>query len=53
MDGEVVAAGSPADVVTAGTVQRVFGLERVVVPDPVRGTPLVVPVGARDRVPAA
>lgn len=45
--GAVVAAGEPADVLDAGTVQRAFGLECVVVPDPVTGTPMVVPTGGR------
>ncbi|MBO1416728.1 ABC transporter ATP-binding protein [Streptomyces sp. FH025] len=42
-DGRVVAQGAPGDVVTAELVREVFGLESVVVPDPVTGTPLVVP----------
>jgi iron complex transport system ATP-binding protein len=46
-DGRVVAEGAPADVVTADLVQEVFGLTCQVVPDPVTGTPMVVPVGRR------
>lgn len=42
-DGRVVAAGPPADVVTAPIVEEVFGLPCEVVPDPVTGTPMVVP----------
>ncbi|MFC5722521.1 ABC transporter ATP-binding protein [Streptomyces gamaensis] len=41
--GHVVARGRPAEVITAGLVREVFGLESVVVPDPVTGSPLVVP----------
>ncbi|MEU9604931.1 ABC transporter ATP-binding protein [Streptomyces sp. NPDC048057] len=41
--GRVVAEGAPADVVTAELVREVFGLTAVVVPDPVTGSPLVVP----------
>ncbi|MFG2227010.1 ABC transporter ATP-binding protein [Streptomyces sp. NPDC048644] len=41
--GRIVAQGRPGEVVTAGLVQEVFGLEAVVVPDPVTGSPLVVP----------
>jgi len=41
--GRVVAEGTPAEVVTAELVREVFGLESVVVPDPVTGSPLVVP----------
>lgn len=57
--GEVVAEGPPSEVVTAELVREVFGLDCVVVPDPVTGSPLVVP-GApwhatekQDAVPAA
>jgi iron-siderophore transport system ATP-binding protein len=42
-DGAVVAEGAPGEVVTAELVAKVFGLACVVVPDPVAGTPMVVP----------
>jgi len=42
--GQVVAAGDPVEVVTAELVHDVFGLDCHVVPDPVSGTPLVVPL---------
>jgi iron complex transport system ATP-binding protein len=42
-DGAVVAEGAPGEVVTPELVQKVFGLACVVVPDPVAGTPMVVP----------
>ncbi|MEV7678712.1 ABC transporter ATP-binding protein [Streptomyces sp. NPDC088341] len=41
--GRVVAEGHPAEVVTADLVQEVFGLASVVIPDPVTGSPLVIP----------
>lgn len=43
--GHVVAQGTPQDVITAEVVDEVFGLPCRVVPDPVTGTPLVVPLG--------
>jgi iron complex transport system ATP-binding protein len=51
-DGVLVAAGAPGDVVDAGLVRDVFGLECRVIPDPETGTPLVVPA-ARRAVAAA
>jgi iron complex transport system ATP-binding protein len=42
-DGRIVAEGPPGEVVTAELVAKVFGLSCVVVPDPVAGTPMVVP----------
>ncbi|WP_232662779.1 ABC transporter ATP-binding protein [Pseudonocardia sp. TRM90224] len=47
-DGAVVAVGTPSEIVTAELVEEVFGLRCLVVPDPVTGTPHVVPLG-RDR----
>ncbi|WP_430782093.1 ABC transporter ATP-binding protein [Actinoplanes sp. G11-F43] len=41
--GRIVAEGPPGEVVTAELVAKVFGLNCVVVPDPVAGTPMVVP----------
>jgi iron complex transport system ATP-binding protein len=44
-DGDIVAVGPPEEVVTADLVEEVFGLRCLVVPDPVAGTPQVVPLG--------
>ncbi|MBC6468896.1 ABC transporter ATP-binding protein [Actinomadura alba] len=46
-DGRIVAHGDPADVVTDRRVHDVFGLEAIVVPDPVTATPLIVPAVPR------
>ncbi|WP_067816267.1 ABC transporter ATP-binding protein [Actinomadura kijaniata] len=51
--GRVVARGAPREVVTAALVADVFGLECEIVPDPVSGTPLVVPIGRHHRAPGA
>jgi len=45
VDGAVAAQGPPAEVVTRELVGRVFGIDSVVVDDPVSRTPTVVPVG--------
>ncbi|WP_371619700.1 ABC transporter ATP-binding protein [Streptomyces sp. NBC_00454] len=41
--GRVVAEGPPSEVVTAALVREVFGLDSIVIPDPVTGSPLIVP----------
>jgi iron complex transport system ATP-binding protein len=41
--GRILAEGPPGEVVTAELVEKAFGLPCVVVPDPVSGTPMVVP----------
>jgi len=43
-DGVLVASGTPAEVLTEQLLADVFDLEARVVPDPVAGTPMVVPV---------
>jgi iron complex transport system ATP-binding protein len=43
-DGELVASGTPAEVLTERLLAGVFDLEARILPDPVSGTPMVVPV---------
>ena len=43
-DGVLVASGTPAEVLTEQLLADVFDLEARIVPDPVTGTPMVVPV---------
>jgi len=55
--GRLVAQGPPEHVLTVETVREVFGMESAVIPDPVSGKPLVLPVGRHHaarhpRVPA-
>lgn len=52
-DGRIVAEGPPDEVITAATVAEVFGLDAEVMPDPLSGTPLVVPRPRARRAPAA
>ena len=44
-DGTIVAEGTPADVVTTDVIERVFGMRSRIIPDPLSGTPMVVPEG--------
>lgn len=43
--GAIVASGDPSDVISEETVLDAFGLECRVIPDPVSGSPMVVPLG--------
>ncbi|MFF5772604.1 ABC transporter ATP-binding protein [Streptomyces californicus] len=52
-EGRIVAEGRPGDIVTAELVREVFGLEAVIVPDPVTGSPLVVPGAPWSPAPSA
>jgi len=51
-DGRIATEGAPATVVTADLVADVFDLPARIVPDPVTGTPLVIPIPARHRAPS-
>lgn len=48
-DGAIIAEGTPADIVTAELVERVFGISCQVIDDPETGTPLVVPAARKPR----
>jgi iron complex transport system ATP-binding protein len=48
-DGAIVAQGDPQEIITAELVESVYDLPCRVITDPVSGTPLVLPLGRRDR----
>ena len=50
--GRIIANGAPAQTLTAGVVLEAFGLEALVVDDPVCGSPLVVPFGRFHGAPS-
>ena len=47
--GRIVAEGDPTQIVSAELIEDVFGLQSTVVPCPVSGAPLVVPIGRQAR----
>jgi iron-siderophore transport system ATP-binding protein len=51
-DGQVLAQGPPAEVMTAGLVEDVFAIPCRVMDDPETGTPMVVPAGRERRTAA-
>ncbi|CAN5551732.1 ABC transporter ATP-binding protein [soil metagenome] len=52
-EGQIVAEGAPADVVDETVIDDVFGLECIVVPCPVSGAPMIVPISRHDHAVAA
>jgi len=46
-NGSVYAEGAPADIVNEKLIRDVFGMECRMMTDPVYGTPMCIPVGAR------
>jgi iron complex transport system ATP-binding protein len=49
--GAIAAEGPPGEVITPALVREVFALEAHVIPDPLTGTPLVLPVPANAGAP--
>ncbi|MEJ6121109.1 ABC transporter ATP-binding protein [Vibrio sp. 2-Bac 85] len=43
--GEVIATGSPNEIVTEALIKQVFGLPCLILPDPISNTPLIIPRG--------
>lgn len=50
--GRIHVAGPPQEILTEDTLQAVFGLTARVVPDPVTGKPMMIPVGRHGHTPA-
>ncbi|TFD22936.1 ABC transporter ATP-binding protein [Cryobacterium sp. TMS1-13-1] len=52
--GRIVANGAPAETLTAEIVREAFDLEALIRPDPVCGSPMVIPIGRfHGRAPAS
>jgi iron complex transport system ATP-binding protein len=52
-EGAIAAHGRPAEILTEELLSDVFALESRIIPDPVFGTPLVVPIASRSRASSA
>ncbi len=52
-EGRVVASDSPAAIITPDLVRQVFGLDSLVVTDPVSGAPMVLPRGRHHVEPGS
>ncbi|MCQ4087848.1 ABC transporter ATP-binding protein [Saccharibacillus sp. JS10] len=44
-DGHLIAEGTPTEVITSERVNEIFGLDSSVIPDPISGSPMIVPKG--------
>jgi iron complex transport system ATP-binding protein len=50
VDGRILAAGEPESVLTTDVVRTVFGLESRIMPDPLTGRPMVIPLGRHHTI---
>ena len=48
--GQIFAAGKPQEVITEEIVQTVFNLKCRIYPDPIAGTPMCIPIGAKNSL---
>ena len=46
--GQIFASGKPQEVITEEIVQTVFNLKCRIYPDPIAGTPMCIPIGAKN-----
>jgi hypothetical protein len=44
-EGQIVTQGAPNDIVDAALIEQVFDLPCRIIPDPVAGSPMIVPLG--------
>lgn len=49
--GRVLAAGASDEVLTEDTVREVFGMDSRILPDPLTGRPMVIPMGRHHTLP--
>lgn len=52
-NGQLIAQGKPAEVITKQTIKEVFGMESVIIEDPVAHCPMMVPVGQKGKEQSA
>ncbi|WP_409439558.1 ABC transporter ATP-binding protein [Psychromonas sp. GE-S-Ul-11] len=45
--GEIIATGSPNEIVTEALIEQVFGLSCLILSDPISNTPLIIPRGRK------
>ena len=48
-DGNLIKEGRPEDIITADTMRDIYGIESVVINDPISGSPMIVPISSFDK----
>lgn len=49
-NGHLIKEGEPADIITPETIREIYGLESVVVTDPVSNSPMIIPISSHDEI---
>ena len=48
-DGKLIKQGTPSEIITDDTIKEIYGIDSVIIPDPISNSPLVIPVSAHDN----
>lgn len=49
-NGSLIAQGTPKEIVTSSLIKKIYGLDCMVIDDPVSGTPLIIPKGRHHNI---
>lgn len=49
-NGQLIKEGTPAEIITPANIRDIYGIESVVVPDPLSGSPFIIPASSHDAV---
>ena len=48
-DGHLLKEGKPEDIITPETIKEIYGLDSVVITDPVSNSPMIIPISSHDK----
>lgn len=48
-DGALIKQGTPSEIITEDTIRKIYGIDSVIIRDPISDSPFVIPVSAHDN----
>ena len=48
-DGHLLKEGKPEEIITPETIKEIYGLDSVVITDPVSNSPMIIPISSHDK----
>ena len=48
-DGTLIKQGTPSEIITEDTIRKIYGIDSVIIRDPISDSPFVIPVSAHDN----
>ncbi|WP_044913735.1 ABC transporter ATP-binding protein [Butyrivibrio sp. WCE2006] len=52
-DGHLLTEGTPEEIITEATIRDIYGINSVVIKDPLSGSPFIIPVSSHDTISVA